>query len=126
MSLVFILIGLLVLTIVGAIIANIFDFEWYGSLGFIISMISGIALVVFLILWPVGYYSYGSDIQQYKVTKQTIMQSRNEGKLTDYERAALTNTIIKENKKIADARYWNKTIFDWTVPEEYAKLPYLK
>ncbi|GAB6989562.1 hypothetical protein [Paenibacillus pini] len=96
------------------------NFTWL-----IITLISSIFLIITPIVWTNNYYSYKADINKYLITKQTITDSRN-SKISDIERAALTSKIIEINQYIADAKYWNDTIFGDMIPDDYAELEYLK
>jgi hypothetical protein len=92
---------------------------------FLAEIISGLALIVFLIILPLNRIDHYDQIQKYNAIKMTIEESRKEN-VSDIERAALINKIADVNKDIASTRYWNDTIFDIYIPDEAAKLEYLK
>ncbi len=120
MIIIFIVLGLLT---IGGIIKHSFN-GWEVS-GFLISIISGVALVIALIVLPVNFNSIKSDINQYNIIKQTILESRTEN-ISDIERAALTTKIIETNQWLVNTQYWNETIFDIYIPDEIMKLKPLK
>lgn len=117
----------LVVLLTGSISLIVFLDDWYRwhDVGVISTVIISAILGLFLIVWPINYYSDESSVVQYNAAKRTIQIARHNG--TDsVETAALTSKIISINNDLANAKYWNKTVFDWFIPDNYANLPYLK
>jgi hypothetical protein len=86
---------------------------------------ASIVLVILLFIWPDNYYKTKAAVANYNAVKATVEDARLRPK-TDLERAALTQKIIDINTDLATARYWNNTIFDWYIADEYAELEPLK
>lgn len=97
----------------------------FDGLGFGLTLVSSIFLAIYLIIWPMSYYGYMSNIQEYNAVKNTVQDARENGD-SEVERAALTTKIIEVNQSLASAKYWNATIFDYAIPDEYANLDQLK
>ncbi|MBA1335871.1 MAG: hypothetical protein HPY66_1689 [Firmicutes bacterium] len=118
-----ILLSLVLLIVAGYIIAQ--KQLWGGDVGFFTVVIGGATLFMALVFWPVSYYSNMAHIQEYSAIKRTIEEARISD-LSEVERAALTTTIISVNETLAGARYWNDTVFDIYIPDEFANLEPLK
>lgn len=112
----------LVLTFAGIILFRKYEME---ITGLSITSIAGLLLIANLIAWPTSYYSDKANILIYESMKQTIEYSRS-NEVSDLERASLTTKIIEINKYLANAKYWNDTIFGDLVPDDFAALEYLK
>ncbi len=98
--------------------------EW-TTMGLVLALACGIFLLVALIAGPMNYYSTLSEINQYHATKATIDSARGRD-VDSIEQAALIQKIIETNKWLADAQYWNKTMFDVFIPDEVMRLKPLK
>jgi amino acid transporter len=98
--------------------------EWNGF-ALTLSFVFSTATIIALILLPILYYDGKAEIKRYYALKQTIEDSR-KNELSDIERAALTKKIVEYNADLASVKYWNDTIFDIYIPDELAKLDYLK
>lgn len=124
---IYIIIVLIMLAILGIFINKksedfMSNWDFFGSMTTFISIV---LLVMSVLIWVVSYNSYKAEINKYNITKQTISESRKTS-ISDIERAALTTKIIEINADIADARYYNNTIFGDIIPDEYANLDFLK
>jgi hypothetical protein len=84
-----------------------------------------IPLILFLLFWPLAYISSKDSFITYQSTK-TVIEKARKSNISEVERAALTNKIIEINSEIASAKYWNKTIFDCLIYDEFADLEPLK
>ena len=91
----------------------------------LVSIFCIIALALFLVFWPVAYYGYVSNIQEYHATKASVEVSRGE-EMSELERAALVHKIIEVNRWLARAQYWNQTVFDPFIPDEVMALEPIK
>jgi hypothetical protein len=97
----------------------------YCYIGVTATGFGGVALFIQLMCWPAYYYNDISSIQQYHAAKQTIAQARTTN-TSELERAALTTKIIEVNSWLANAKYWNDSIFDIYIPDEVEELEPLK
>ncbi|MFB0831408.1 hypothetical protein ACEU2D_17625 [Brevibacillus laterosporus] len=98
--------------------------EW-ELIGSALVIFSSVLLLVALILFPVKRFIINEKIEQYRVVKLTIDNSRNQVN-SDIERAALTTQIIETNKWLSALKYKNETILDIFIPDEVMELEYLK
>lgn len=64
-------------------------------------------------------------MDRYYVLKETIEEARKNDN-SELERAALIQEIAEYNKDLANAKYWNKTIFDMFIYDGLAELEPLK
>lgn len=120
-----IIIALCIVCALGLVLLHKTCGEWSEFLGVILAMFAGIALLIAIVALPVNRAKYKSDIQQYHAFEQTITTARQSG-ASEAERTAILMQITKWNQKLASARYWNDTLFDIWIPDEYAKLPLLR
>jgi len=104
------------------IIRNSYEYDFVGML---LTIFSGLMLFIAVIGVPINYYGTVSEINQYHAIKTTIEQARTQD-ISDIERAALTTKIAEANQWLANARYWNNTIFDIYWPDEIMDLEPLK
>ncbi|WP_368900777.1 hypothetical protein [Oceanobacillus oncorhynchi] len=121
-----ILIGLAILTVIGLIIIRYSSYisNW-DTVGFFITMISGVLLAISLIVLPLNYYGTKAEVDRYNALQETIENSRS-GDMSDIERAALTSEIADYNKDLASIKYWNNTIFDIYIYDGLAELEFLE
>lgn len=118
-----IIIGLAVLVGIGVLFLK-YSYE-YEELGIVITVFAGIVLLVVGGVFPASYYGHLSDIQRYEAFKVTIANARSNG-ASEAERTAILIQITKWNEDLASAKYWNKTVFDIWIPDQYAELPFLE
>ena len=86
--------------------------------GFSITMICGVFLFLSLLFWPIEYYETKATIAVYPEMVKSIESARR-GEISEFERMALTQTIIQFNMELKRKQYWNETfIFDIYVPDE--------
>lgn len=98
----------------------------FGGYGFVVSLISGGVLVVFLgLLVPLVHFENKVEIRGYYAFVETISNARLD-EMNEIERANLTPKIAEWNEWIAKRQYENNTILDWTVPDEVMKLESIK
>jgi len=98
----------------------------YDDLGGITMIFGGIGIVFCLIFIAVNHPVTHRNIQKYHSVKKTIEDSRGTP-MSNWERAALTNTIIEWNANIAEAQYWNENIWtDIFWPDEVMELEPIK
>lgn len=84
-------------------------------IGYMVSVLSGVALTILLILLITFHVTVEADMRMYNVTKQTIEEQRKVP--NNLENAALTEKIIEINQIIESDRYWNETIWDIWIPD---------
>ena len=96
------------------------------DLGVLVSIISGILLIICLTTMSAVYYDTMSEINQYNAAVISIETARENDNLNDYERAALTLKIITMNEWLANAQYWNDSIWDEFIPDEVMNLQPVK
>ena len=97
----------------------------YDAIGFVAAMLCGVLLAAALIMLPLNYYNTIADIQEYKAFKETVEEARKTN-ISEIERAAILQDIAKWNQYTANAKYWNKSIFDIYIPDEVENLEMLK
>jgi hypothetical protein len=90
--------------------------------GIIVAIIVVAVLGIGLLCLPINYYSEVSNIQAFNSVEETVQIARSKGKLTEFERAALTQKIVGWNAWLRKAQYWNNTTFDWYIPDEVDNL----
>ena len=96
------------------------------DLGVLVSIISGILLIICLTTMSAVYYDTMSEINQYNAAVISIETARENDNLNDYERAALTLKIITMNEWLANAQYWNDSMWDEFIPDEVMNLQPVK
>lgn len=90
----------------------------------IVGIVAFATLLPFMLIsLPIERADSRSRIGQYHAFVRTIELARAEGRATEVERAAIQKDIASWNQRLAAARYWNGTIFDWFIVDEYANLP---
>lgn len=94
------------------------------NLGIFIFCIGAICLFTVLLVLPIFYYEKMAEINEYNALKTTVTEFR--GQNHNVERAAIILEVTKMNMKIANAKYWNDTIFDIYIPDEFAELELIK
>ena len=120
-----IIIALSVICILGTIIARQASREWFELLSGILAIFAAITLLIAIIALPLNRAEHKSNIQRYHAFEQTIAKARQAG-ASEAERTAILMQITKWNQELASARYWNDTLFDIWIPDEYVKLPPLE
>lgn len=124
--------GLILIFIVAIIIGGILKkVNSYGSsLEFASDMLivfGAIFLFIALIYVPMSLYCAKTDIEQYKQTKITIEEQRNNKEISELERASLLTEIIKQNEGLISYQRYNATfMFGIYVPDEIDNLELLK
>lgn len=116
---------LLILGIVGCRVFNDLS-SGFNLASALLTLVASVVLVISLVILVVNHYSAESKIVGYERTKLTIEESRNNSELSDVERASIVKTIMSINNNISSYKYWNETSFDIFIPDELAKLEYLK
>jgi len=117
----FILISSIVI-IVGLIM---FKMEWGDESPFIFMIIGIVILFLSLLILPLERCDNRSKIFKYEAMKESLAIARDSG--DDIEKAAVLNSIIATNQKLASAKYWNESMwFDWYIVDEWANLPPLR
>lgn len=90
----------------------------------IISSTLLVILVISMILWPISYMVELNNIEEFKAVEKTLPIIRDT--TSEFENFRLNEEIIEQNKWLATAQYWNKTIFDTWIPDEVDNLKPLK
>lgn len=126
MVLILIFIVLAGLVAVGVMLASNYNLsDGLNALGFFSSAVSGIAIVVLTLMFSISHGTANATLAQYHAIKETIEVAR-QGEVSDIERAALTQKIMRVNQDIASYKYWNGTIFHLMIPDKLAELEPLK
>ena len=124
--------GLILIFIVAIIIGGILKkVNSYGSsLEFASDMLivfGAIFLFIALICIPISLYEAKTNIEQYKQTKITIEEQRNNKEISELERASLLTEIIKQNEGLISYQRNNDTfMFGIYIPDEVDSLELLK
>lgn len=125
MTLIWVLVGLVVLSVAAFILFRLWDVDELFTI--FVSAVSMIIAVIMAIGIPINHYSYKADIREYYATKATIEAARNSGTATELERATLTQKIIDMNIWLSEAKYQkHKGFYRIAVPDEIDELEYLK
>ena len=115
-----ILLGILTgLLILGIYLGNRDD--WDGFFNWLLTGISGIGLFILLITLPINRLELNAEIVRYESFKQTIEKSREKGKVTEFERAAIQKDIVEWNQEIAEWKFYNQ-YWDLWIPDEFINL----
>ena len=119
---------LIIISIIFAVGIGFWIFGRYSTKdnGMITTIIAGILIVVFLGAMSGVYYDTMSEINQYNAAVISIETARENANLNDYERAALTLKIITMNEWLANAQYWNDSMWDEFIPDEVMNLQPVK
>lgn len=122
-----ILVGLFLLVCLGMAM-HVFS-RWDSLLEFvgnIMSIFSGITLVICLILIPIHRYEVSAGIQEFKSVEQTIEVARQNPDMK-LESIAFQQKVAEKNEWLASKKYWNSTvIFDIWIPDEVEKMEPIK
>jgi hypothetical protein len=78
----------------------------------------GVALGLLLLFWPIHYATEKGQIASFKSVQETMDRARANSKISKYEIAAIQQKAVDSNKWLAEAQYWNHTIFEWAWPDE--------
>jgi uncharacterized membrane protein len=117
-----ILIGLASICFGGLLVLRLWD-HFNLDLLVVVSVMSGVLLVLCLISWPIAYFDGRSEIRKYHALKSSIMKARENN---DVERTAIYLKVMEYNEGLATTKYWNNTIFDIWTPDELANLPFIE
>lgn len=98
----------------------------YYDRGPILTIIAAVLLAIFALCHSLEYYSQVSNIEAFKQVKKSIEVAREQGDITEYERAALQNKIIDWNSWLVRKQYWNNSMWDMFIPDEVMNLEPLK
>jgi len=114
-----------VFLIVGIIVYKLgYDYEIFGG---VLAVVGGAALLASLIALPTNILTIRSEIEQFKITKATYENARNNfDSLSFVENAAIQVDIAHLNRWLVDTQYFNETVFDIFIPDEIMDLKPLK
>jgi hypothetical protein len=106
--------------VVSFIVLLIFHDMFGGEVTGFMAILSLIALLVFLVGLPINRICVRRDIIKYRAYKSVISESRdtNTGEFGAVERATIVNQMAELTADIGKHQYWNKTIFDWYIPDD--------
>ena len=91
------------------------------------SALLGFVVVIYCLLWPLGYASSKANVKRYYALKETIAEARINKQISEFELAALQHKIIENNTNLAGIQYWNSlSITDLWITDEVDKLKPLK
>ena len=92
-----------------------------------LAVVGGAALLASLIALPTNILTIRSEIEQFKITKATYENARNNfDSLSFVENAAIQVDIAHLNRWLVDTQYFNETVFDIFIPDEIMDLKPLK
>ena len=112
-------IGLLTIGIVMGIKGDWMDgYEWYGLAGFLITLISVVALFVMALSYPLGRLDYKAEIKAFEAVRQTVEIAREKETIDD---TAMQLKIIESNEWLAKAQF-KRSIWKSWVPKEVLDL----
>lgn len=100
-----ILLILIALFILGLYLCNTRN---YAFLGFILSVVFGIYLVIHILMWSINSFKYKNFVTKRDAFEQTLKDSRLNG--NPYESAAIMKEVADWNIKLASMKYQN-TLF---------------
>ena len=102
-----------------------FKMEWHDDIAFLVTSVGSVILFFALLFLPLERCDNESKILKYEAMKESLAIARDNG--DDIEKAAVLNSIIATNQKLASAKYWNESMwFDWYIVDEWANLPPLR
>lgn len=107
-----ILIVLAILTAVGCWLANKHSTE---LLGIMVAALAGVLLFIALIGVPFNRMEVYSNIAEFQSVRATITAARSRGE--SLENAAMQLKVAETNAWLANAHYWNQTLFDIWIPD---------
>lgn len=94
--------------------------------GYILAMIAGIIMCMFLIAIPCKRRDCRVEILKFKSFEQTVKDQRTDT-ISYMERATLTLEIIKQNSWLAEAKYDYKNLWtNWYITEDVLTLNPIK
>ena len=118
-----ILLCTLIVLVVG-ILLQVFGNWIVEDAGLFLTFIGGVLFFMALIMLPCMYYQYLGEIVEFESIITSIENARLNG--NELEKAAIQHKIIEANKWIASKQYWNKTIWDWYIPDAVMDLEFIK
>lgn len=119
-----VLVLLVTFFVLGLVILKYNDESFWG-MG--IAVFGGTFLAAALLSLAVGRGGGYEDVARYHAFQKTLTTARANGDVTSaVERAAIQREVVAWNCKLAGARFWNNTVFDIWVVDEFAALPDLE
>jgi len=100
------LIILIVLVAIGGYLTTKWDYEILGAM---MCFIFGLLILIHSIMFFTVEYDYGLFVEKRNAFKETLNEARKNG--NEYETAAIVKEVAQWNKKLAEYKYKNKTIF---------------
>lgn len=115
---------ILSLIIIAYCILKLFSKVPIGKFWNYVTIISVIFVGISLVILPFSRMTYSSKIQQYNIFKTTLygLKKQEDGLKSTF----ISQEIITINKELAASKYWNETIFDIYILDDYANLSYIK
>ena len=100
--------------------------EYEGEIAGILSIMSGIALLIAALVIFTGPTRTRGDIAQFKAFKETVASQRIDS-ISPLERLEITKKILEENEWLAGEQYWAQTLWmNWTYDKDILKLTPIK
>lgn len=96
----------IVLIIIGSVLLNTWDFDFFG---FIILFCSAIYLIVHVTAISLKSYSYEKFVVRRDAFEQTLHAARENG--NEYETAAIVKEVAEWNQYLRSQQYDNGTVF---------------
>ena len=110
---------LIVLIFVCFLLDDKFNFDFWGTLGFIFSFL----LFLHVLIWPIAFIDSKMHIERLRVSIETT----NIENKSEIERAAIVNKIIELNGEIAYLKKWNSIkFFECYISDEIEQINYIK
>ena len=113
----------LIVLVVGILLQVFGDYDVEDT-GSFITIIGGVLFFMALVMLPCIYCQYLGEIVEFESMITSIENARLNG--NELENAAIQHKIIEANKWIASKQFWNKTIWDWYIPDAVMDLESIK
>ena len=86
-------------------------------------IVFGILAALILVAWPINYMTEVANIERFHSLEQTLLNARANDNVSEYEIAAITQTVAEMNKDLASHQYWAAhPLTSWFYPKEILTL----
>jgi len=89
------------------LILGYYDGDWAG----VLSILMLVMLLIAVGLIPVARMSINGDIAAIEEARRTVAAARENENVTDLEIAAIQQTVVKMNSRLAVLKYYRKTFY---------------
>lgn len=104
------------LLIIGVILCKADKYGLVGFIGVVFNSVACFLLLIEILCIPINRYKTESKMQERYAIQETVVRARQNK--THIENATMINEIIKTNRWITSAKYYNTTLFDIWWPDE--------